>query len=261
MNCNQCEYCNSGSTYQKKECCNNYNNYNLPERLSVQGFHSCNCCDYDKCDTTQLVPVNLFQCTNPCSGICFTNCVNGVLDGCKESYYTNNDFCLVSSFSNFSIIGLSGVCKVMLQYYTNPSPMFTPCTPCNNINISYNKGPTVQGTPIGKLCTNGYVYNVSNDCFKFGPVHLGVDNWLQAIPDYNNCCKDNSTIINYSETCSKECKPYEIYKNPLQLKVTLYTKCKKCPICVNFCVYLLAKEGTCLPKCVEECDPCIDPCC
>ena len=260
MSCNNCEYCNSCSVMGKKHTTYDYGNYNIPERISVQGFHTCNCCDYDCSDTTKLIPASLFQCNNPCTGVCFTNCVSGLLEQCKDPYYTNNDFSLISSFSNFSIIGLTGICKVMLQYYLYPYPICNPCTPCNNnLNVTYNKGPTVQGQPLGKLCSNeGYIYNVTNDCFKFGPVHLGVDNWLQAIPEYNNYCKDNTITINYAEGCSKECKPYEVFKKPLQLKATLYSKCKK-PICINFCVYILAKEGVCLPvnDCPDECDPCI----
>lgn len=232
------------------------------DQVSIQGFHSCACCDYDCDDITQLVPVTLFQCKNPCTGVSFTNCLNGLPNGNQkwDTYYGSKEFVILSSFSNLSIIGLNDVCKVGVENYISPCP---PCgMPCGSVCCSV--GPTVQGTPLGKIKTHDstYIYSTSNDCFKLGPIHLGVDNWLQAIPNYSSHCKENIETINVSNSCRKcDCKPYEIYKTPLQLKITFYFNCKKPPLCINLCLYFLAKEGICTSIKKIDCHDSTSSCC
>jgi hypothetical protein len=237
-----------------------------PLPISVQGFYSEKCvckerttkchCKEKKSSLTTLTPSMLFQC-NSNLGITFTNSSEGIPT--SQSIWDSN-FVPISSLSNFSINGLNGVKRVILQNNTNLNNIFT--TNCTS-------GPTIQGNPLGKVNNELglYEYIVCSDTFKFGPIHLGFDNWLQAIPIVSDI-KTKCISINYNKSngsCCDKCIDthipcleeinYEVLTIPLQLRMIFMFSCNK-TLVLNMTIFLLACEGPNIK--VHENKKCID---
>ena len=226
--------------------------------ISIQGFFTESCCDADNTSTydyksisksncsisqkkkkskyiplTQLIPSALYQCK--CNvGISFTNSSLGPPN--KKSIW-NTNFVPISSFSNFSINGLHGVKRVIIQNVTNNTSFSSFCS----------NGPTLQGNPLGKINNKLglYEYSVCNDNFKFGPVHLGYDNWLQGIPALINPCKIKNNYVTIKKCCSnkKNAENYSVLDIPLQLRLIFMMDCQKKTQIINLTIYLVACEG------------------
>ena len=237
--------------------------------VSIQGFFTQPCCcnsktSYDDCsescekhcckkkknivpiNLTKLTPSTLFQCKSNI-GITFTNSSAGPPS--SKSVW-NTDFVPISSFSNFSLNGLHGIRRVIIQNITN----------YNNVFSNYcATGPTILGNPLGKINNKLglYEYEVCNDNFKFGPVHIGYDNWLQAIPAITQTdnIQDNCVVIKYRDNKCGDCretKSYSVLNVPLQLRlIFMYENSKKTQV-LNMTIYLLTCEGPCEYPCEKK---------
>jgi hypothetical protein len=228
--------------------------------ISIQGFFTESCCNKDtntnndyksilksNCiisqkrkkskskyiSLTQLIPSTLYQCK--CNaGISFTNSSGGPPN---EKSIWNTNFVPISCFSNFSINGLHGVKRVIIQNITNNSSFSSFCS----------NGPTLQGNPLGKINNKLglYEYSVCNDNFKFGPVHLGYDNWLQGIPALINPCKIKGNYITLPKCCGdkKNTENYSVLDIPIQLRLIFMMDCQKKTQIINLTIYFVTCEG------------------
>jgi hypothetical protein len=223
--------------------------------VSIQGFFSEPCCCSNnekqicekKINLTQLTPSTLYQCKSNL-GVTFTNSANG--PPCHSSSW-NTDFVPISSFSNFSINGLNSVRRVIIQNISNYD---------NPFNNYCSVGPTIPGNPLGKINNKLglFEYNVCTDNFKFGPVHLGLDNWLQAIPSITQKCdiKDKYVTVDYkSKYCNdhNDSISYNVLTVPLQLRLIFLFECGKKTLILNLSIYLLTCEGPCEIQSKHEC--------
>ena len=210
-NCGSCFNDNPHlNNFFQSKCCINP----CIKRLNIQALRcspknceescSCYCPDappgYKKACMDNWTGGNYKECCPGCSGGCPSGSSLQIVPFIQRCVTTFSPCCNVHCFSNIQISGLPGSSKVILQ----------PCF------LGPNKNPILSASPLGQISNPYclYEYCANFTCFKFGPVHLGLDSWSNVckikvliIPCGSNSCCTAPITLNISLGCPKDTTP------------------------------------------------------
>lgn len=171
-------------------------------RCTPEGETGCSCYCPDASTGYKKACMDRWQgdksdCSTGCSGGCSIGSSLQIVPFVQNCITTFSPCCYVHCFSNIQISGLPGSSKVILQ----------PCF------LGSNKTPMLSASPLGQISNPYclYEYCANFTCFKFGPVHLGLDSWSKVckikvliIPCGSQSCSTAPITLNILLGCPKE---------------------------------------------------------